>query len=101
MAEVVTEEQLREYLGVGEENLGLVAQLRAAAIEGLNRACGFDWTLREDVEQFNDAVRVYVWMSFYGVRDPSQNTIFLESHLTWLINSLKLCANEGTDSDGV
>lgn len=91
MAEAVTVEQLREFLGADAEHDGEVSMLRASAIEHICRASKIDWTARQDVETFNEAVRTMVWTSYYAVRDEAKNTPFLREHLTGLICSLQLC----------
>lgn len=92
MAEIVTVEQLREFLGVDSDHDGEITMLRSAAIEHISRATATDWMQeQENVETFNEAVRVQVWLSYYAVRDEAKNTQFLQEYLTSLICSLQLC----------
>lgn len=96
MAEIVSVEQLREFLGVDADRDNEITMLRSSAIEHLCRATGIDWKARQDVETFNEAVRTQVWMSYYAIRDEAKNTQFLREYLTSLICSLQLC---GIDSE--
>lgn len=88
-------EELRAYLGVGEEHDGELAALREAAVEGICRATGIDWRERPQQQQFLEAVRAQMWLSFYGVRDAAGNTAFLERYLEGLLAGLQLCREEG------
>lgn len=101
MAELVTVEQLRDYLGVDADKDAEVTALRASAIESISRPTGFDWKKRKKLDTFNEAVRVQVWLSYYAVRDGAKNTQFLQDYLTGLICSLQLTAHEEADPDGI
>lgn len=90
MAEILSVEQLRDFLGLDEDQDDAIALLRQTAIGIINKATGRDWQQREDVEIFNEALRTQVWLSYYAVRDDNvKNTTFLQSYLTGLINSLQ------------
>jgi len=99
--EIVSTEQLRDFLGADSEKDTEIAALRASAIESISRSTGIDWTRREKVDTFNEAVRVRVWISYYAVRDGAKNTQFLQDYLTGLICSLQLTGHEEAESDGV
>lgn len=97
MAAVLTTEELRGFLGVDVEFDPEIERLRAFAVEQICRATKIDWLARQDVETFNEAMRVSVWMSYYAVRDEAKNTVFLQERLTALICTLQLCGEESHD----
>ncbi|HHY52661.1 MAG TPA: phage gp6-like head-tail connector protein [Clostridiales bacterium] len=99
--EIVTTEQLRDFLGVDSDRDSEVEALRTSAIESICRATGIDWTKREKVGTFNEAVRTQVWISYYALRDASKNTVFLQEYLSGIINSLQLTRGEEAETDGV
>jgi len=101
MTEVVTIEQLRDYLGVDADKDTEITMLRAFAIESISRASEFNWEQRKKIDTFSEAVRVQVWLSYYAVRDGAKNTQFLQDYLTGLICSLQLTAHEEADPDGI
>lgn len=99
VAEIISVEQLRDYIGVDSEKDDEIRMLRAAAIEHIGRATATDWKKRTKVDTFNEAVRTQVWLSYYAVRDGAKNTGFLQDYLTGLICSLQLCGEEGEAND--
>ena len=88
--EIASAAQLLDFLGVEEEHLPEVEAVRSSAIGYLCKATGVDWTARGDVEVFNEALRVQVWLSYYAVRDAAKNSQFLRDYLTSLLCSLQL-----------
>lgn len=101
MAEIVTVAQLRDYLGVDSDKDPEIGMLLASAAESISRATGTDWTRREKLDTYNEAVRAQVWLSYYAVRDGAKNARFLQDYLTGLISSLQLTAYEEAGPDGV
>lgn len=90
---------LLAFLGAGEESAALVDSLRASALDGIRRATGVDWTAGgAKTGVVNEAVRAAVWMSFYGLRDPSVKTDHLTAYLGRLITQLQY--GEEADADG-
>ena len=87
------------FLGGGDEPAAWVVSPGASALEGTRRATGVDWTAGgAKTGVVNEAIRAAVWMSFYGLRDPSVKTDHLTAYLGRLITQLQY--GEEADADG-
>lgn len=108
MGQPVTVEEVLDYLGAGEESKAEVKAEIASALAYLARATGADCSQRPGAAE---AVKLRVWLTFYGIRGGAQNTQYLEQHLTDLVKQLQYAndpeipddsedpAEEGEDDD--
>lgn len=86
MGQPVTVKEVLDYLGVGTESIKEVEAEIDSALDYLRRATGADCSKRPDAAE---AVKLRVWMTFYGIRGGAQNTQYLERHLTDLVKQLQ------------
>lgn len=86
MGQPVTVDEVLDYLGAGEESRAEVEAEIASALAYLRRATGADCSRRPGA---GEAVKLRVWMTFYGIRGGAQNTQYLERHLTDLVKQLQ------------
>lgn len=95
---LITAAELLDFLGADEDAESEIAEELQSALEQLERATGVDWEKRKDVHTANQAIKDMVYLSFYAVRDGSQNTKFVERHLTSIIKQLQYAtATEGNN----
>lgn len=87
--ELITTEQLMDYLGVDADSEGIIARERESAIEELKRATGIDWTQAEEKGVANSAIEIIVWLAYYANRSDVGNTDYLRHRLTSLILQLQ------------
>lgn len=97
MGQPVTVDEVLDYLGAGEESRAEVEAEIADALVYLRRATGADCSGRPGVAE---AVKLRVWMTFYGIRGGAQNTQYLQQHLTELVKQLQYTEEEEDDPDG-
>ena len=83
ISELVSSDELLDWLGAGEESFGIVSALRASALETAN-----------------EAIRTMVYLSFHGLRNPDIKTDVLERHLTGLMIQLQNGGDANENSDG-
>ena len=101
ISELVSSDELLDWLGAGEESFGIVSALRASALESLHRATGIDWAAQTGrLETANEAIRTMVYLSFHGLRNPDIKTDVLERHLTGLMIQLQNGGDAIENSDG-
>lgn len=96
---IITAAQLLDFLGADEDATSEIEEELQTALERLERATGIDWTTRQDVHTANQAIKDMVYLSFYAVRDGSQNTEFVEQHLTSIIKQLQYATEESNDTE--
>lgn len=97
MGQPVTVEEVLDYLGAGEESRAEVESEIASALAYLCRATGTDCSRRPGAEE---AVKLRVWLTFYGIRGGAQNTQYLEQHLTDLVKQLQYTEDPKDEDPG-
>jgi len=96
---LITSAELLDFLGADEDAQSEIEEELQSALEQLERATGVDWAKRKDVHTANQAIKDMVYLSFYAVRDGSQNTEFVERHLTSIIKQLQYATEENNDAE--
>lgn len=96
---LITAAELLDFLGADEDAESEITEELQSALEQLERATGIDWGKRKDVHTANQAIKDMVYLSFYAVRDGSQNTEFVKWHLTSIIKQLQYATEENNDTE--
>ena len=96
---LVTVEELRDFLGVDEDSDSIIRAERNNALDELYRATGYDWTMEDKANVANEAVRVMVYISYYGVRGGLKNLDFLERRKTQLTKMLQFSGEASCDGE--
>lgn len=90
---ILTTEALRDYLGVDSGKDREIESIRASAISYISNATGMNWESAEETdvfdENFNEALRIQAWISYFAVRDSAKNTTFLQEVLINKIAQLR------------
>lgn len=102
MDDFVTPEQLCDFCGADADDPGgIISAARVSALAELKSAVGDPGILKANAGIANEAVRVMVYISYYGVRDGVQNLDFLRQRKTELVKMLQYGdAEVAADGDG-
>jgi len=91
---MITISQLRDFLGVDENEDEIITFAFNSALEELKRVTLVDWSAETDNAVAIEAIQSMVYRNYWGIRDSAKNLEFLNEHINQKIRLLKY-------SDGV
>ena len=99
MAELITIQRLRDFLGVDENSDADIKDMMASALEDLERSTGVDWTKQEKLALVNEYIQCSVFLAFYGNRDGAQNLQYIAERRHKITKKLQYADEVGEEDD--
>jgi len=76
---MITISQLRDFLGVDENEDEIITFAFNSALEELKRVTLVDWSAETDNAVAIEAIQSMVYRNYWGIRDSAKNLEFLSS----------------------